>query len=72
MTTIILKDFTERTFGSTSGSYHEAWELIEQIVADEFRCQPESISLIEDESGEEMIHISGEPKARLVYRNRGL
>jgi hypothetical protein len=66
MQTIILKDFSERVFGSVNS--RGAWELIEEICADEFECQPEAVTLVESDDGEEIIHIDGEPKARLTYR----
>jgi hypothetical protein len=69
MTTIQLKDFSERVFGSTSGSYHNACELVVEICSDEFCCQPDDVTSIEDDDGEEIICIGGEPKARLVHRN---
>lgn len=68
MAIIIIKDFSERVIGSTSGSYYNAWELIEQICADEYRCQPEAVTLVENEDGEEIVHIAGEPMGRLIYR----
>ena len=70
MNIVVLKDMTERVFGSTNGQSPHAWERIEEMVADEFRCQPESISLVESEDGEEIIHIEGEPMARIVHRWR--
>lgn len=69
MTTIHLKDFTERVFGSTSGSYYNFWELVQEICAHEFGCQPDDVTDVENADGEEIIHINGEPKARLIYRN---
>ena len=65
MDIVVLKDMAERVFGSTNGQSPHAWERIEEMVADEFRCQPESISLVESEDGEEIVHINGEPMARL-------
>lgn len=69
MQTIALKTLSERVFGSTSG--YDAWERIEEMCADEFRCQPTSVTLVESDDGEEIIHIDGVPMARIVYR-RGI
>ena len=72
MAIIVIKDFTERVIGSTSGSYYNVWELVQQICCDEYRCHPDDVTEIENAEGEEIICISGEPKARLLYVDRGL
>ena len=68
MQTIALKTLSEREFASTNPRYWPVMDWIARECSEEFECSEEDVSLVETDDGEEIIHIAGEPKARLIYR----
>jgi hypothetical protein len=66
--TIVLKDLTEREFGSTDRHHPWVWTWIVDTVAERFECGIDDVSLLEDDDGVEIISVRGEPQARIVYR----
>jgi hypothetical protein len=65
--TILLKTLSERAFASLSAG-PEQWDLIVNACADEFHCQPDDVDLVENDDGEEIIHVHGEAVGRLTHR----
>lgn len=68
MQTIALKTLSEREFASTDRHFYHVPEWLIKSCSEEFECSEDDVSLVENPEGEEIIHIAGEPKARLVYR----
>ena len=78
MSRIRLFDNTNRCFTSVSGHYMDQWIMVQDAVAEEFRCDPDDVEVIEppendpDERG--IITIRGEAVGRShkVYGWRAL
>ena len=69
---IALKDLAERQFASTGRTDNgRVWEWVVESCTEEFRCLEGHITLIENEDGEEIVHINGEPKARVIIKRQG-
>jgi hypothetical protein len=69
---IALKDLADRQFASTGRTDNgRVWEWVVDSCTEEFRCWEEDIDIIESESGEEIIHINGEPKASVIIKRHG-
>jgi hypothetical protein len=68
---IALKDLAERQFSSTGRTNNSrVWEWVVDSCTEEFRCFEDDITLIENEDGEEIVHINGEPKARVIIKRQ--
>jgi hypothetical protein len=68
---IALKDLAERQFASTGRTDNSrVWEWVVESCTEEFRCWEDDIALIENEDGEEIVLINGEPKARVVIKHQ--